>query len=191
MPSPLDTLIDSLVTTHPFFTTWVGPSVTADARRLLARKLYLYEARGRPVDSRAADLARIDEEVTLYAPRPQIGLVRDRVVATLDRFARAPYVPGERVLNSTRRFPAIYWGARNASGIQWGWVRDIIRVLSGLSVPGGPSVSAADVTRYATLAARVDDGYANTDRARLIGKYNDADLAPSLPEYGLAFDPLI
>ncbi|MCU0624462.1 MAG: hypothetical protein MUF53_11470 [Gemmatimonadaceae bacterium] len=191
MPSTFDTIIESLVTTHPFFTTWVGASVSADARRVLARKLFLYEARGRPVNSRAADLARIDAEVTLFTPRPQIGLVRDRVVATLDRFAAPPYVAGERLLRSTQRFPAIYWGARGASGIQWGFVRDIIRVLSGLTVPGGPSVSPADIATYATLATRVDDGYANTDRARLIAKYNAADLDPSLPEVGLAFTPLI
>jgi hypothetical protein len=189
MPSPLTTAINALVSSHSFFTTYMGAGVALDARRLLATKLYLYEVRGRPVNTRAVDLERIDAEYTLFAPRPQLAQAMARLEQSLSRFTSAPYVPGEVILSRPRLFPGVYWGGRYASGTQRPWVRDTIRRYHGQPVTGGPGITAADLARYAELRVRVNDGYANTDRARLIMKYNAPDLPPSLPGFGLVETP--
>ncbi len=188
MPTPLAIAVNAIVTSHPFFTTWIGPAVTAVQKRALARKLMLYELRGRPWHSRDADIVRLDKESVLWDPRPQLGQARTRLEQTLTRFCAAPYVVGEPVLAAHRLFPAVYWGARYGSGTQWGYVRDIIRRYHGQ--PSPMTISAGDLARYNALRLRPDDGYANTDRARLIMKYNVPDVPPSLPGAGLVDTPL-
>ncbi len=187
MPTPLATAVNALVASHPFFTTWIGPAVTAVQKRALARKLLLYEVRGRPWASKAPDIARLDKESVLWAPRPQLGLARARLEQGLTRFCGAPYVVGEPVLSNHKLFPGVYWGARFGSGSQWGFVRDVIRRFHGQSSP--VTITPADRARYNALKLKPDDGYANTDRARLIMKYNWVDAPPSLPGAGLVETP--
>lgn len=188
MPSVLTVAANTLVATHPFFTTFMGSAVTVAAKRLLARKLLFYEVRGRPVDTRGPDIVRFDGECTLWDPRPQFGTAQTQVSAALTRIASAPYVPGEAILTDAAAFPAIYWGARFASGTQRPWVRDTIRRYHGF--PSGVAVSPADRTTYSALLTASNDGYANTDRARLIMKYNAPDLPSALPGTGLVLPPL-
>ncbi len=43
MLAPLATAVNAIVASHPFFTTGIGPAVTAVQKRALARKPMLYQ----------------------------------------------------------------------------------------------------------------------------------------------------
>lgn len=188
MPSVLTVAATSLAASHPFFTTYVGPSVTDAAKQRLARVLLFYEVRGRPINTNARTLARFDGECTLWDPRPQFRTAVTAVTDSLTRIAAAPYVAGEAILTNVAAFPAIYWALRFSSGIQWGYMRDIVRRYNGVatSVP----VTPADLSTYAALLSAANDGFSNTDRAQLIMKYNLGDLGSDLPRVALVLPPL-
>ena len=188
MPSVLTVAANNLVATHPFFTTFMGSAVTIAAKRRLARKLLCYEVRGRPVDTRGPDLARFDEECTLWQLHPQFGAAQAQTSQALTRIAAAPYVVGEAVLTDAAAFPGIYWGVRLTSTVQIPYMRDIVLRYHG--VMSGVPVTPADLAAYTVLLAQPNDGFANTDRARLIMKYNSADVPVNLPGAGMVLPQL-
>ncbi len=187
MPSILTTAANALAATHPFFTTYWTAAGGLNAKRLAAKKLLLYEVRGRPWNSLAADLKELDDEVTKWNPRPAFGAAEARVVAALNAFAAAPWTPGEAVLKRGSTFLAVYWAFGFSSGVQRPHTRQAILALEKL--PSTLAVSVADRNRYTALKKDRDSCYANLKRAQLIMKYNAPDLPISLPGEALVQPP--
>lgn len=178
MPTALQNVINPIVSTHPFFTTYLGAGITVTAKRTLATKLLLYEIKGRPVDTSTARLERFSVEWTQWRIRPQLVTATDRMTQTLSRFG-APWVPGEVVLSNLRAFPGAYWGLRWVSGVLWPDARNVIRAFYNQSSPA--TVPAAERTRYSALRLRYNSGDAALDRAQMFMEYFEPDRLPGLP----------
>lgn len=183
MPNPLPPIVNDLVSTHAFFTSFVGTAATVADKELLATKLLLYEVRGRPWDSRTRDLDTFNQDCIRFESRPQLGLARDELVRTLDRFTADEWVPGELILRRLGAFPGVYWGVRWSSGSQWGYMRSVIRGFYGQS--GGGSIPPDVVAEYQSLRRRRNEGDANLERARLTMDRNVVDRPDHLPQLGL------
>ncbi len=185
MATPLELVIDPIVSTHAFFTTYVGASVSVADKRRLATKLLLYEIRGRPWDSEAVDLKRFSGEWTRFTAKPQLPVVVNRLKGALDRYAAgySPWVAGEPVFKRHREFPGVYWGMRWVSTSQLAYARDLVLAFYGL--PSPVTLPAAKVNRYTALRATFNVGYANHDRALMLMAENSADMPYGLPEEAL------
>jgi hypothetical protein len=178
MPTALQDVINPIVATHLFFTTYLGSGVTVTQKRTLATKLLLYEIKGRPVDTGTARLDRFSDEWDQWKIRPQLVTATDRMKQTLSRFG-APWAPGEVVLSNLRAFPGAYWGLRWVSGVLWPDARNIMRAFYNQSSP--VSLPLAERNRYSALRLRYNSGDAALDRAQLFMNYFLPDRPPGLP----------